>query len=164
MAFLIAVPLPEHTDNIARAIQLAVGPVFLITGVASFLGTTTGRLARITDRARTLERSWDAASTTERSLVETELRSLSRRVVLTNQAITLTAVSLLLIGLLVSVLFLGAFLERQFIWAAAALFLAALLALVGAVGRFLQEVFLATQSVNIGMRILQRSAEQRTGP
>ena len=36
-------------------IQLAVAPVFLLTGVAAFLNVLTNRLARIIDRARMLE-------------------------------------------------------------------------------------------------------------
>src|ERR1700693_3135785 len=41
--------------DIARLIQSAVAPVFLLTGVAATLGVLTNRLARIVDRARTLE-------------------------------------------------------------------------------------------------------------
>ena len=44
----------SHTD-IAHLIQSAVAPVFLLTGVAAMLGVLTNRLARIVDRARTLE-------------------------------------------------------------------------------------------------------------
>ncbi|HRG16802.1 MAG TPA: DUF2721 domain-containing protein, partial [Pseudomonadota bacterium] len=35
------------TSGIAHAIQLAVAPVFLLTGVAALLGVLAGRLARI---------------------------------------------------------------------------------------------------------------------
>ena len=39
---------------IAHAIQLAVAPVFLLTGVASILSVLTNRLSRIIDRSRFL--------------------------------------------------------------------------------------------------------------
>ncbi len=38
----------------AKVIQTAVAPVFLITGIAATLGVLSNRLARITDRARLL--------------------------------------------------------------------------------------------------------------
>ena len=47
--------LPVTT--IAHAIQLAVAPVFLLTGVASILSVLTNRLSRIIDRSRFLHRN-----------------------------------------------------------------------------------------------------------
>jgi len=38
--------------DIAHAIELAVAPVFLLSGIGVFLGVLTNRLARIVDRAR----------------------------------------------------------------------------------------------------------------
>ena len=34
-------------DNLAKAIQLALAPVFLLTGIGALLAVMTGRLARI---------------------------------------------------------------------------------------------------------------------
>ena len=39
---------------IAHVIQLAVAPVFLLTGVGALLSVLTSRMARIIDRARVL--------------------------------------------------------------------------------------------------------------
>ena len=47
--------MPIATADIAHLIQSAVAPVFLLTGVAAMLSVLTNRLARIVDRARTLE-------------------------------------------------------------------------------------------------------------
>ena len=45
-----------HTFNaVAEAVKLAVAPVFLLTALGSMLGVLTNRIARIVDRARTLE-------------------------------------------------------------------------------------------------------------
>ena len=46
-------------DKIAHIIQLSVAPVFLLTGVATLLNVLSGRLARIIDRARVLEKELD---------------------------------------------------------------------------------------------------------
>jgi hypothetical protein len=50
------VPQAEsQVTAIAHVIQLAVAPVFLLTGVGAVLAVLTQRLARIIDRARVLE-------------------------------------------------------------------------------------------------------------
>src|SRR4249920_2494986 len=51
-----------QTENVAHLIQLALGPVFLISGVGITLSMLTQRLARIVDRARTLEEKREATS------------------------------------------------------------------------------------------------------
>jgi len=45
----------EHIIDIARVIQLAVAPVFLLAGVGALLAVLTGRLNRIIDRVRVIE-------------------------------------------------------------------------------------------------------------
>ena len=44
-----------HLGNIGQIIQLAIAPVFLLTGVGTNLTVLTNRLARIIDRSRALE-------------------------------------------------------------------------------------------------------------
>ena len=46
---------------IAHAIQLAVAPVFLLTGIGAILAVMTNRLGRIIDRARVLEANLESA-------------------------------------------------------------------------------------------------------
>ena len=48
--------------DVAHAIQLAVAPVFLFSGIGVFLGVLTNRLARIVDRARRVGESLRNAS------------------------------------------------------------------------------------------------------
>jgi len=40
---------------VAHVIQLSVAPVFLLSGIGAMLAVMTNRLARVIDRARTLE-------------------------------------------------------------------------------------------------------------
>ena len=44
----------ENISNISKAIELALGPVFLLTGIAGMLNVMSGRLSRIIDRGRYL--------------------------------------------------------------------------------------------------------------
>ena len=53
----------EFSDvAVAHAIELAVAPVFLLTGIAAILAVMMNRLGRIIDRARVLEDRLDNAS------------------------------------------------------------------------------------------------------
>ena len=66
--------------TMAKVIQTAVAPVFLITGIAATLGVLSNRLARITDRARQLERKLKVSVDEEFNLsLTTELRALLKR-------------------------------------------------------------------------------------
>ena len=66
--------------TMAKVIQTAVAPVFLITGIAATLGVLSNRLARITDRARQLERKLKVSIDEEFNLsLTTELRALLKR-------------------------------------------------------------------------------------
>src|SRR5262249_61559668 len=88
------------TDG-ARAIQLALAPVFLLTGIAGILNVMAGRLSRIIDRGRRLtERPQDniALPPHERA---NELCALERRRHLTSVAITTCTVAALLTCLVI---------------------------------------------------------------
>jgi len=74
---------------VAHAIQLAVAPVFLRSGIGAILMVMTNRLGRIIDRARVLEERLDNASTELHPALRTDLATLSRRAKLISCAITL---------------------------------------------------------------------------
>ena len=48
------VPTPDSIIDVSKAIQLALAPVFLLTGIAGILNVIASRLARIIDRGRRL--------------------------------------------------------------------------------------------------------------
>src|SRR5665647_2555171 len=98
--------LPVTT--IAHAIQLAVAPVFLLTGVASILSVLTNRLSRIIDRSRFLHGKLLSAIETNPA-IQVEIKSLKKRAHLIHWAIGLCTTCLLLICSVVAVLFIGSF-------------------------------------------------------
>jgi len=141
-------------NAISHVIQLSVAPVFLLTGIGALLGVMTNRLARIVDRARTVEplRAEEQALDTAR--VELELCALEQRARLINRAITLLVIA----ALLVCSVIVGLFITAYYAWSPdltrllAALFAAALLALIVGLLSFLREVYVATQTLRIGHR------------
>ncbi len=46
--------IAENLTNVAHVIQLAVAPVFLLTGIGAILSVLTGILGRLVDRFRVL--------------------------------------------------------------------------------------------------------------
>ncbi len=135
---------------IAHVIQLAVAPVFLLTGVGAMLGVLTSRLARIIDRARRLEDAHASADAERRQHLEQDLHALSRRAGLINLAISLCTTCALLVCAVIAALFVGAFLETDLSVLVGLMFIAAMLALIGALVSFLREIQIATRSVRIG--------------
>jgi hypothetical protein len=140
--------LNEATD-IARLVQSSIAPVFLFSGVAAMLSVLTNRLARIVDRARTLEAKLVAHPGSTGQLHADRL-VLARRARYINVAISLCAVSALLIALVVVTLFANAFLGYNLGAVIALLFVVAMLVLSAAFIAFLLEVRQATAALRIG--------------
>ncbi len=143
-------PQDSGVTAIAHVIQLAVAPVFLLTGVGALLAVLTNRLARIIDRARLLEERHGQRSGPDRAADEAHLRTLSRRARHINRAISLSVTCALLVCAVIAALFGGAFLETDLSGLIGAVFIAAMLALIGALVSFLQEIYIATRSLRIG--------------
>jgi Protein of unknown function (DUF2721) len=136
-------------DDVATAIQLALGPVFLLTGIAGLLNVMAGRLSRIIDRGRALTDGRPGAVPLDRDSLDRELQNLERRRYLTSVAITAHTIAALLVCMVIAGLFLEAMLDAPLTWVIGSLFTAATLALIVGLGFFLREVHLATQTIRI---------------
>jgi hypothetical protein len=140
-----------QTENVARLIQLALGPVFLISGVGITLSMLTQRVARIVDRARSLEGRRES-TTAEKTLahIDEDLRVIFRRVRYINSAIALCTTSALLTALVVTLLFASEFTPMGVGGVIAGMFVAATACLALAFLMFLIEVRIATKALRIG--------------
>lgn len=140
--------MEPHVADIARVIQLAVAPVFLLTAIGTILSALNNRLGRIVDRRRLLldrlrkGADEDAATATED--VE-ELGLLARRIRLIYHAIMMAVLCALLICLLVATAFLGVFVNFDLARVVGSLFILAMVALVASLAMLLREIFLAVQ-------------------
>lgn len=136
--------------GVAQVIQLAVAPVFLLTGVGAILNVMSNRLARIVDRARVLELKLAEAKDADHVELTERLRNLSRRARLIGQSIALCVSTAVLICSVIIVLFLGEFLDFEATAPAAVLFIAALLSFLLSLVWLLREVFQATHTLKFG--------------
>jgi hypothetical protein len=133
-------------DTVSNGIKLAVAPVFLLTAMATMISTVAGRLARIIDRARTLEDRINAnpdAPHIEHDY--RELRRLRQRGWLTNACIALLTLCGMLIGLTILALFLGETTEIPIFRMTTLSFLGGIASFLLALMTFLAETVLSTR-------------------
>ncbi len=138
--------------DIARAIQLAVAPVFLFSGIGVFLGVLTSRLARIVDRARRVEEGLRQSTGEAAEEAHGQLRIAASRARFINVSITLGTIAALLVALVVALLFASTFVPMNLAASVALLFVTAMAALVGSLLSFLLEVRVAIAALRIDPR------------
>ncbi|MBC8001622.1 MAG: DUF2721 domain-containing protein [Opitutaceae bacterium] len=126
--------------NLVPILQLAVGPVILISGVGMLVLTMTNRFARIIDRSRQLAEAVRRGTPEERERYLAQLRILGRRARMVRAAIALATVSVLLAAILVIVLFLAALMGWEVAGLLVAIFIACLLALTASLILFLLDI------------------------
>ena len=126
--------------EIAPVLQIALGPVILISGIGLLLLSMTNRLGRLIDRARKLSEVRRAATAQELELVEAQIAVLSARAIHNRRAIVLAVVSLLFAASLVITLFLAAVLRWEAVVVVVTLFACCMLSLIASLLSFLRDV------------------------
>jgi Protein of unknown function (DUF2721) len=138
----------QNVTDVARAIQLALTPVFLLTGIAGMLNVMTGRLSRIIDRGRTLAENRSRENLSEQDSLE--LHSLEKRRRFVSIAITACTIAALLLCMVIVTLFVEVMFVAPLQWLIGTLFTISTLALVVGLAFFLREVHMATRSIRLG--------------
>lgn len=136
--------------DIAHAIELALAPVFLLSGIWVFLGVLANRLARIVDRARNMEKELRLPEARDAARLRGQLQALAKRARYINIAITLGTIAALLVALVIALLFSSTFIPLNLAPPLALLFVLAMAALVAAFVSFLVEVRVAIAVLRIG--------------
>jgi predicted MFS family arabinose efflux permease len=139
--------IPSLTELIP-VLQMAIGPVILISGVGLLLLSMTNRLGRVIDRARLLYRELRTEGKVDRDRTRAQLQVLNRRAVLMRQAIILASVSALLAALLIISLFLVALLHLDAGWLILLLFIGCLASLIGS-------LIVSIRDINQSLRALK---------
>lgn len=144
---------------IAQTIQLAVAPVFLLAGIGAFLNVCAGRLARVIDRARVVERLVLESSGEEHDRLVFEVRRLDRRMTVVNTSILLSVASAIAVCLVVVLLFSAQLFDFHMGTPLALLFIAAMLLMISALCTFLIEIRLAARTIHIRSEVLYHRVE-----
>lgn len=138
-------------NEIGHIIQLAIAPVFLLTGVGTNMLVLTNRLARIIDRTRLIEERLDHApgsAPMPEPAARAELGMLFRRAKKIHRAIFLSTCCALLICMVVAALFIADALDLRLGSMIAAMFVLAMISLTGSFVYLLREIWLATAFMN----------------
>jgi hypothetical protein len=131
---------PFTVAELIPVLQVAVGPVILVSGVGLLLLTMTNRLARVIDRSRLLYREIRDHPSADRASAVAQMRMLTDRARMIQRAITLAAVSVLLAAVLVIVLFLTAVFRWDDPWLIGLLFIGCMLSLIGSLLMFIRDL------------------------
>ncbi|MCX6926599.1 MAG: DUF2721 domain-containing protein [Verrucomicrobia bacterium] len=121
-------------------LQVAIGPVILISGVGLLLLTLTNRYGRTIDRARQLMAELRKLTGSDRERLEGQIEILYRRARLIRLSITLAAVSVLLASMLIIVLFLTALWKLEVGLLISLLFIGSMASLILALAAFIRDL------------------------
>ena len=145
----------DSVDSVAHVIQVALTPIFLLSGIASLLGVLSTRLGRVADRVDSLAERLETAEPVQRSRLEMRLAYLQRRSHILDAAVIMATLGGIATSFAALLLFVGTLRDH----AGISLFVAfgfALLFTIGALLAFLIEMLLASR----GIRDLAASASE----
>lgn len=135
--------------DLVPILQMAIGPVILISGVGLLLLSMTNRLGRVIDRSRLLADGLRKCEAGERARFTSQLEVLSRRARLVRMAIILATFSMLLAAVLIIVLFLAALLRLEVGVLVIILFVGCLGSLIGSLVAFIGDVNLSLSALKL---------------
>jgi hypothetical protein len=138
----------ENLTTVAHVIQLAVAPVFLLTGIGAILSVLTGRLGRLVDRFRALSETREALQATQAR----ELTILTMRARWVHWAITLCTASALFVAIVIGALFVGAVANIDPSRIVSILFIMAMTSLIIGLGCFLREISLSVHIFDLSTK------------
>lgn len=148
-------------DTIAHIIQVALTPVFLLSGIATLLNVFSTRLARVADRVEAVSKALEGADASEARALAAQLIHLHRRSVALDVAVVLGAVGGAATCGAVLVLFVGALRDATIASLLFALFGIAVACALGAIAAFTVEMLLAGTGIRAEVAESRRTAARQ---
>src|ERR1017187_6430204 len=136
-------------NEIVPVLQVAIGPVILISGVRVLLLAMTNRLGRAIDRARQLEAELSKRTEAEREHLQAQVAIIYQRAKMIRMSITLAAMSALLAAALVVALFLTALLRWENAWLVSLIFIACMVSLIASLVAFIRDINLSLRALRL---------------
>ena len=140
-------------SQLIPTLQVAIGPVVLISGIGLLILSMTHRFGRVIDRGRILARELAGVPEQDQVHIEAQLQILTRRAEYLRRAITAASISVLLAAVLIIALFITAVLKVEDAWLIGLLFVGSMGALIFSLVFFLQDLneSLLAFKLDIGM-------------
>ena len=142
-------------QEIVPVLQVATGPVILISGIGLLLLTMTNRLGRTLDRARILCREPLDAGGKRSPHSLAQISTIYRRAKILRLSIALAGFSVLLVSALIIILFVGALLDWQAGVFVVLVFIASMVSLFCSLVAFLYDINLALHALRHELRAVK---------
>src|SRR5579872_2703943 len=139
--------IPIH--DLIPVLQVAVGPVILISGVGLLLLTLTNRFGRAVDRSRALGREVREVGEAERRLLTSQVEILYRRARVIRLSIIMAAMSVLLAAFLIIVLFVSTLSRLEAGFTIVLLFICCLVSLIVSLLAFMRDIQLSLHALKL---------------
>jgi len=140
-------PIPIR--ELIPVLQVAIGPVILISGVGLLLLTMTNRFGRAVDRSRQLGREMRDVSDAERQRLSEQVKILFRRAEVIRLSIIMAALSVLLASVLIIVLFVCALMQLEAGFSISVLFICCLATLIVSLTAFIRDIQLSLKALKL---------------
>ena len=147
-------------ESIAHIIQLALTPVFLLSGIATLLNVFATRLARVGDKVESITKALDDADDEQGRVLQSLLKILHRRTIALDVAVILGAVGGAATCAAVLTMFVGALSEAAMGSLLLGFFGVAVICALCAIVAFTVEMLLAGTGIREEVAYHRRSAEQ----
>ena len=136
-------------SELIPVLQVAIGPVILISGVGLLLLSLTNRFGRAVDRSRQLIREIRESNEAARLRLTGQVDILFRRAELIQLAIILAATSMLFAAVLIISLFFTALFHWELALPVSLLFICCLAALIGSIFMFIMDIRLSLKALKL---------------
>jgi hypothetical protein len=150
-------------DSTAHIIQIALTPVFLLSGIATLLNVFGTRLARVADQAERIALAIDGATGPEQDRLALRMNALRRRSLALDAAVILGALGGVATCGAVLTLFFGALRDATVADILFLLFGFAILCTLGALMVFGFEMLLASRGMRQRVAVRQSEVAEETG-
>jgi Protein of unknown function (DUF2721) len=146
-------------DIVAHVIQVALTPVFLLSGIATLLNVFSKRLGRVADRVDQITKAIEEADTDANAGLVLQLSHLRRRSLALDTAVVLGAVGGAATCASVFTLFVGALRDATVASVLFTTFGLAVACTIGAIAAFTVEMLMAGSGVRAEVAAGRRSSE-----
>jgi hypothetical protein len=136
-------------SELIPVLQVAVGPVILISGVGLLLLSMTNRFGRAIDRSRQLVGEMRDVTDAQRPRLAGQVEILYRRARVIRLSIIMAAVSLLLVAALIIVLFLAKLMNLEAGFVITLLFMCCMVALMVSLVAFIRDIQLSLHALRL---------------
>jgi hypothetical protein len=147
-------------DSVAHIIQVALTPIFLLSGIAALLNVFSSRLARVADRVDLLSQLIEKSAVERSAPLSAQLTYLRRRSRALDVAVVLGAFAGVATCGATLVLFIGALRDATLASLLFVLFGSAILSTLGALIAFVVEMLMASRGLRAEVAQQRQSAEE----